>query len=139
METSTKIDPRFIQNIQGREFVKFEGLLDLSHRNGLTDVQTDLVQIPAEDNGHVAIIRARVQVERGTFTGIGDASKGNVNPKIAPHIIRMAETRAVARALRLACNIGMCSVEELGGDAEPGLVQNGQQRPVNGKQYTGVR
>lgn len=87
----------------------------------------------------MAIIRARVQVERGVFTRIGDASKDNVNPKIAPHIIRMAETRAVARALRLACNNGMCSVEELGGDTEPDPVQHGQQRPVNGRQYTGVR
>jgi len=30
----------------------------------------------------------------------------------------MAETRAVARALRLACNIDLCSVVELGGDVE---------------------
>ena len=67
----------------------------------------------------------------GHLTG-RDACKGNVNPKIAPHIIRMAETRAVARALRLACNIGMCSVEELGGDLEPVQAQNGQQRPGNG-------
>ena len=97
------VDARFIQQIGDRDFVKVEGLLDLA---------------PAEDNNWMVIIRACVTTERGTFSGIGDATPKNVNGRIAPHIVRMAETRAVARALRLACNIGMCSVEELGGDVE---------------------
>ena len=112
------IAPKFVQNISGRDFIRFEGLLDLGHRQGLTSVETELLQSPAEDNGNGAICRASVTTERGTFTGIGDACRGNVNKMILPHLIRMSETRAVARALRLACNIGMCSVEELGGDVE---------------------
>ena len=48
------------------------------------------------------------------FTGYGDADSKNVNQTIALHKIRMAETRAVNRALRLATNIGMTSAEELG-------------------------
>jgi len=48
------------------------------------------------------------------FTGIGDANPANVNRKIAAHIIRMAETRGKARALRDAVNIGIVSLEELG-------------------------
>lgn len=121
------VDPRFVHNIGGKDFVKFEGLLDLGHRQGLKDVQTELVQAPGEDNAWMAIISARVTTERGTFAGIGDATPKNVNGRIAPHIVRMAETRAVARALRLACNIGTCSVEELGGDSE--------QRNGNGRDY----
>ena len=124
-QTAT-VDPRFMQRIGDRDFVRFEGLLDLAHRQGLSDVQTDLVQAPAEDNGQVAIVTARVTTECGTFSGIGDACRGNVNKMILPHIIRMAETRAVARALRLACNIGMCSVEELGGDVEAPQQRNGR-------------
>jgi len=31
---------------------------------------------------------------------------------IFPHRLRMVETRAINRALRLATNIGMCSAEE---------------------------
>lgn len=116
-QTAT-VESRFIQQIGDRDFVKFEGLLDLAHRQGLKDVNTQLLQAPAEGNNWMAIIRACVTTERGTFSGIGDATPKNVNGRIAPHIVRMAETRAMARALRLACNIGMCSVEELGGDVE---------------------
>jgi hypothetical protein len=57
-----------------------------------------------------------VRTEDGKFSGIGDASPANVNRQIAPHIIRMAETRAKARALRDAINVGVTAFEELGED-----------------------
>ena len=129
--TNMQVDPRHVQRIGDRDFVKFEGLLDLAHRQGLKGVETELIQAPMEGNNYMAIIQARVTTERGTFSGIGDATPKNVNGRIAPHIVRMAETRAVARALRLACNIGMCSVEELGdfgtqAETRPPVPQNGQ-------------
>ena len=127
-QTIATVAPRFIQRIGDKDFVTFTGLLDLAHRQGLKDVDTELVQAPAEGNNYMAIIRARVTTERGTFSGIGDATPKNVNTRIAPHIVRMAETRAVARALRLACNIGMCSVEELGGDTEDSAQKQGNGR-----------
>jgi len=135
MEQTQSVDPRFIQRIGDRDFIRFEGLLDLAHRQGLKAVDTKLVQAPTEGNGSMAIVRAKVTTERGTFSGIGDATPGNVNARIAPHIVRMAETRAVARALRLACNIGLCSIEELGGDTDATAQRPRQDngRPQNGR------
>lgn len=54
------------------------------------------------------------------FEGIGDATRKNVAKNIAGHLIRMAETRAKARALRDAVNIGATALEELGeAEVEP--------------------
>lgn len=104
----------YIINWQGTDFVKYEGLLDEAHQQGLCRVATTLIQVPHDDNGRVAIVAAEVETSKGTFCGIGDAAPGNVNRMIVPHLIRMAETRAKARALRDAINVGVTALEELG-------------------------
>ena len=48
------------------------------------------------------------------FVGYGDADPSNVSPLVRGAEMRVAETRAVNRALRKAYSIGLCSVEELG-------------------------
>lgn len=106
------IQKEFIQNIQGKDFVKYEGLLNLFHENGGKEIHTELVQ--SELNGETFFIfKAIVSGAKGTFEGYGDACKGNVNPMIVKHMMRMAETRAKARALRDYNNIGMAAAEEL--------------------------
>jgi hypothetical protein len=97
-----------------RRFVLYAGLLEEAHARGLRSIETELLQVPGAENGEVAIARAVVRTEEGKFSGIGDASPGNVSRAIAPHIIRMAETRAKARALRDAINVGVAALEELG-------------------------
>lgn len=104
----------YIIERQGKQFVLYEGLLDEAHQQGLRRISTTVIQVPSEINGQTAIIGAEVETERGLFSGIGDACPSNVNRMIVPHLIRMAETRAKARALRDAVNIGVTSVEELG-------------------------
>lgn len=109
------IDKKFIVNLQGKEFVTYEGLLDLAHQLKLSSIETELIQIPSSGNGNQCIVKAVAKTEDGKeFHGYGDASPSNVNKNIAPHIIRMAETRAKARALRDLTNVGMTAVEELG-------------------------
>lgn len=96
-----------------KQVVKYEGLLARAHEDGLRSVHTELVQIPSKANGDVAIVRAVVITNRGAFEGIGDASPSNVNARVVGHTIRVAETRAKARAFRDAVNAGMVALEEL--------------------------
>lgn len=103
---------------QGKQYVLFAGLLNEAHNRGLRHIETELVQEPTAENNEVAVCKARVTIEdeKGmgkTFSGIGDASPASVGRNIVPHIIRMAETRAKARALRDAINVGTTALEEL--------------------------
>src|SRR4051812_10177063 len=102
--------------VGSKEVVTYQGLLSKAHDEGLKSVKTSLVQTPTEDNGRVAIAKAEVETGKGRFQGYGDASPSNVNSFIVPHLIRMAETRAKARALRDAVNVGVVSFEELDGE-----------------------
>jgi hypothetical protein len=83
-------------------------------------------------------VKATAEMEDGRrFSGIGDASPENVGRNIAPHLIRMAETRAKARALRDAVNVGATALEELsdGDDAPPASQSSpsrGRPTPIRG-------
>lgn len=117
-----KIRNELITVLHGNPFVSYPGLLDAAHREGLVRMTTTLLQVPNKENANTAIVSAVVvmkskdeagQVHERQFTGIGDANPQNVKPIVAPHLIRLAETRAKARALRDAINVGVAAVEEL--------------------------
>lgn len=107
------MNKQFIVERDGRNFVLYAGLLDEAHQQGLESIETELIQIPAPVNGELAIVRAKVVTAHGTYHGIGDAAPDNVPQEFSTCLIRMAETRAKARALRDAVNIGMAALEEL--------------------------
>jgi hypothetical protein len=110
---SIKIRDREGNVVGERTVIKYEGLLARAHEDGLRSIHTELVQIPSKANGDAAIVRAVVVTGRGTFEGIGDATPANVNARVVGHLLRVAETRAKARALRDAVNIGLVALEEL--------------------------
>lgn len=113
------VDKKFIVNLKGKEFIKYEGLLDMGHQIGLKSIQTNIIQIPDKDNEMTCIVKASITTnDNEEFHGIGDASPISVTNMLVPSIIRMAETRAKARALRDLTNIGMTAVDELGDDIE---------------------
>jgi hypothetical protein len=62
------------------------------------------------------VFKATVYKRPGSkgFVGYGDADPSNVSSLVHGAEMRVAETRAVNRALRKAYGIGLCSVEELG-------------------------
>lgn len=116
------IKDEFMIERHGKQFVLYAGLLDKAHQQGLRSIDTELIQTPGPDNGEVAVCKAIVTMEDGrTFSGIGDASPENVGKNIAPHTIRMSETRSKARALRDAINVSVTAFEELGG---PEVIQS---------------
>ncbi len=106
------------RTIGEREVASYAGLLARAHEEGLDHIETTIIQLPTAANGEVAVVRAIVRARRGMFTGIGDASPQNCNAAVARHLIRMAETRAKARAFRDLVCIGTVALDELGGDED---------------------
>ncbi|RKD30120.1 hypothetical protein [Thermohalobacter berrensis] len=103
----------FVINLQGKSYVTYEGLLDLAHQKKLKSIEVELIQVPTKENNMTAICKATAISENGKFIDFGDASPQSVNINIEPHLIRMASTRAKARALRDLTNVGMTAIEEI--------------------------
>lgn len=122
-----------------REFITYAGLLAVAHDIGLEEINTTVVQMPTDTNDQTAVIRAVAKGKPGLFTGLGDANPQNVNRKVAKHLLRVAETRAKARALRDFCNINVVALEELGDEdvkfvSPPRQQQPAQQQPAQSVQ-----
>ncbi len=100
--------------VQGRTFPVVGGRLRLVHEgNEHLAIKTELVKIEVEQ---VAVVRAMVTTAKGEFTGTGVASAAR-DARLVDALIELAETRAVARALRFAgYGVETCGVEELTGD-----------------------
>ena len=108
----------------GKEAVAYAELLSMGHEAGLKGIQTQLLVTPNEENGRLAIVKATVEIEVGRFEGLGDADPTNVESFLAPHLIRVAEDRAKARALRDAVNCGIVSEVELVGSLPEATVRD---------------
>lgn len=102
------------------DIVNFETLLNKAHGlfKGRLNISTELLEKDMEKK--YAIVKATVLIDIGTdqlntvsFEAHGDATDDNVGTAlIKPHFIRMAETRAIARALRWATNNAAMAEEE---------------------------
>lgn len=114
MEFTKEFRDRFVKNLQGKDFILYGGLLDLAKKRGLKRIHTEIVQLPTKDNGNYAVVKAQIETEDGIYEEVGDAAPDSVNRAIAPHLLRMAATRAKARAMRDAVGVEMVALEELG-------------------------
>jgi hypothetical protein len=114
------MDPKFVVQLQGRDYALYAGILGEAHERGLQAIETELIQIPSEANEHTAIVKATVRMKDGSvFQDYGDANPRNTNARIATALIRMASTRGKGRALRDAINVGQTMLEELPDLDEP--------------------
>jgi hypothetical protein len=108
-------------------------------------IHTRPVLPSSEPTQHRWVFKATVFKSRTCkgFVGHGDADPSNVSERVRGAEMRVAETRAVNRALRKAYGIGICSVEEIGsvaGPVEPTREPKKlppQSAPANGKNGTG--
>src|ERR1019366_4799925 len=105
-----------IQLVDGRWYVTHAGLLRIAQRNRCSGMRTAVVKGLSDPTSSRWVFKATVYKSpqsRG-FVGYGDADPSNVSSLVHGAEMRVAETRAVNRALRKAYGIGLCSVEELG-------------------------
>jgi hypothetical protein len=105
-----------VVSLDGRWYVTHPGLLRLAFRRHCSGIQVELVRDLSEPRNSQWAFKATVFRPRTAegFVGFGDANPSNVSPIVHGAEMRVAETRAVNRALRKAYGIGICSVEEIG-------------------------
>jgi hypothetical protein len=105
-----------LQLLENRWYVTHSGLIRLAQRRRCSGIRTALQKELTDPAANRWIFKATVYKTTGSkgFVGYGDADPSNVSPLVRGAEMRVAETRAVNRALRKAYGIGLCSVEELG-------------------------
>lgn len=105
-----------LQYLDRRWYVTHAGLLRLARRNRCVGIQVQPAAEFCDPRSSRWAFKATVYKSptcKG-FVGYGDADPSNVSSLVRGAEMRVAETRAVNRALRKAYGIGICSVEELG-------------------------
>jgi hypothetical protein len=102
--------------LDGRWYVTHSGLLRIAQRRRCFGITTKIEENFSDSACSRWVFRAVVfkSPRSNGFVGYGDADPSNVASLVRGSELRVAETRAVNRALRKAYGIGICSVEELG-------------------------
>jgi hypothetical protein len=123
-------------------YVTHTGLLGLARRNRCAGIHVRPVPTFCDPSTQRWAFEATVYKSRTCrgFAGFGDADPSNVSFLVHGAEMRVAETRAVNRALRKAYGIGICSVEELGSlnrQAESSREPKRAPQPANGNGYGG--
>jgi len=110
-----------LQILNGRWYVTHAGLVGLAYRKHCRGVHTEAVRDFCEPAMFRWTFKAVVYKSRTCkgFVGFGDADPSNVSPLVHGAELRIAETRAVNRALRKAYGIGICSVDEIASAPHP--------------------
>jgi hypothetical protein len=107
--------------LEGRWYVTHTGLLRLARRSHCAGISVDVVAELSDPAAGRWAFKATVfrSPKCKGFVGYGDADPSNVSALVRGAEMRVAETRAVNRALRKAYGIGLCSVEEIGSTPVP--------------------
>ena len=133
--------------LSGNWYVTHAGLLRLANRRRCSGIEVETVPELCDSVAGRYVFKATVHTyrKRRSFVGYGDADPSNVSPLVRGAEMRVAETRAVNRALRNAYGVRICSVEEIGSFAGPVPAKHEAKRettkrqpqPVNGEAGNG--
>jgi len=109
-----------LSTIGGKLYVTHAGLLQIAKRNRCLAISVRPLREFSDPLSRRWVFRAVVYKSGPSerFIGYGDADPSNISPLVRGAEMRVAETRAVNRALRKAYGIGLCSVEELGWESK---------------------
>jgi hypothetical protein len=102
--------------LDGRWYITHAGLLRIAARRRCLGIRTVLQERQCDPVASRWVFKATVYTSGRSkgFVGYGDADPSNTSSLVRGALLRVAETRSIDRALRLAYGIGLCSVEELG-------------------------
>jgi len=102
-------------------FVTHTGLVRLARRKRCRGIHVEAVDSLCDSAANRFVLKATVYPSKDSagFVGYGDADPSNVSQLVRGAEMRIAETRAVNRALRKAYGIGICSIEEIGANPRP--------------------
>ncbi len=97
-------------------YVTHTGLIGLARRKRCNGIRVEAVDSLCDSAANRFVLKATVFPSKGSsgFVGNGGADPSNVSSLVRGAEMRVAETRAVNRALRKAYGIGICSIEEIG-------------------------
>ena len=112
--------------LDGALYINHSGLLALADRNHCAGIYTKVLpelSYPELRNWVVEATVFKSATARRGFVGLGDADPSNISPWLRGSELRVAETRAVNRALRKAYAVGLCSAEEIGSYKESRLAR----------------
>ena len=131
------INQEFVENIMGRFYPNIKGIIDVVQRaEAVNEWITEMIKEPQkitkkkpddkndpeyyeddeniESKDYLCVFKATVVRSDGkVFTAHGSAHPLSVSGSMRPKVIEMAETRALARALRFAFNIHQPVAEEV--------------------------
>jgi hypothetical protein len=128
-----------IQYMDGGWYITHAGLLRLSRRRRCAGIHVRQVRQLSDPVMGRWVFKATVYPyprSKG-FVGFGDADPSNVSSLVHGAEMRVAETRAVNRALRKAYGIGLCSVEELGWAPRPNAASASDHRQASTNRNNG--
>jgi hypothetical protein len=117
--------------LSGGWYVTHTGLLRLAARRRCKGIQVQPIPEFSDATNARYAFKATVYKSRSCqgFVGHGDADPSNVSALVHGAEMRVAETRAVNRAVRKAYAVAICSVEEIGSFTEPKPSQESKKHP----------